>query len=522
MQRIPRQPEKAAAADYDLIVVGGGVYGVFLALHAARCGLRPLLLERNDFGGGVSANSLRIVHGGLRYLQSMDLSRHRESVAERRWHLRCFPDLVRPLSCVMPLYGRGLKRPSTFRAALAMNDALSLRRNRGVREDRKLPRGRVISRGRVEEASGLIPTDGLKGGGLWHDAMMISSERVLIEALAWAVNSGAGALNYVEAMELIVEDGRAAGVIGVDHLTGARLTFKSTKVVNAAGPACRALAERWHKDRPELFRKSLAFNLLFDRPAVSEHALAVSPAEDASKAYFVVPWKGRLMAGTCHAPAEQGDEAGRPGEALIEAFIDGINASLPGLGLSRSKVRRIYAGLLPADREGGGEPSHRPEVIDHGQRGGAKGLYSISGVKWTTARRVAADALTRVMGRRLKHLAGTTPPPPHRPAELSNLGLVAHDANEMRERLGELVEAESVVHLDDLLLRRVAGLDSDEAMVAAARAGAEVMGLRVAGLDTAWDRLVAALRSQGDAAADAVDRARPSSSPANVMARHER
>lgn len=509
MQRIPRQPESAAAAEYDLIVVGGGVYGVFTALHAARCGLRPLLLERDDFGGGVSANSLRIVHGGLRYLQSMDLPRHRESVAERRWHLQHFPDLVRPLSCVMPLYGQGLKRPSTFRVALTMNDALSMHRNRGVRPDRRLPRGRIMDVDAVAQACGQIPTEGLKGGGRWHDAMMLSSERVLIEALAWAVNCGATVLNYVEATELVTDNQRVAGVVGVDRVTGQRLTFKSDKVLNAAGPGCRALAERWHHDEPKLFRRSLAFNLLFDRPAVSEHALAVSPVGDKSKAYFVVPWKRKIMAGTCHAPAELGDAAGQPIAALIQTFIDGINASLPGLDLHAGELRRVYAGLLPAERDGGDEPSHRAELVDHGKGGGPSGLFSVSGVKWTTARRVAQDTLKRVMGRGLKILAGTQAPTPTHPLELCDLGVIAHDANELAERLGELIDEESVVYLDDLLLRRVTGLDTDEAMVAAASAGAAVMKLDGEALDTQWSRLVDALRRQRDAAADAVAAAKP-------------
>jgi len=522
MQRIPRQPEISTEAEYDLIVVGGGVQGVFIALHAALCGLRPLLLERDDFGGGVSANSLRIVHGGLRYLQSMDLVRHRESVAERRWHLRNFPDLVQPLSCLMPLYGQGFKRPSTFGAALAMNDVLSMHRNRGVREGRRITRGRILAADTVIEACGLIPSEGLRGGGLWHDAMMLSSERVLIEALVWAVKCGAVALNHVEVTELMNENGQVTGVVGVDRVSGQTLIFKSAKVVNCSGPDCRVLAARWDRDEPKLFRKSLAFNLLFDRRVVSEHALAVSPVGDRSKVYFIVPWKDKLMVGTCHAPASRGYADGRTKEELIQTFLDDINASLPGLNLERGEVRRIYAGLLPAEREGSDKTSHRPEMIDHGKEGGPRGLFSISGVKWTTARRVAADALNLVMDRRVKPISGNRPPSPLQPEILSNLGQVSHDASVLAELLGELIERESVVHLDDLLLRRVAGLDTDEAMVAAARIAVRQMALNDEGVGTEWDRLVAALRRQGDASSDAVAEARPKKSAlSHVKALHE-
>ena len=100
--RIARRPAASAARAYDLVVVGGGIHGVALAFEASRRGYRAVLLERADFGGGTSWSSLRIVHGGLRYLQSLDLRRFRESAAEQRWFLRHFPDLVRPLPCLMP------------------------------------------------------------------------------------------------------------------------------------------------------------------------------------------------------------------------------------------------------------------------------------------------------------------------------------------------------------------------------------------------------------------------------------
>ena len=83
--RIPRVPAESASRRYDLLVVGGGIYGVALIFEAARRGYRTILLERDDFGGGTSWSSLRIIHGGLRYLQTFDLRRFRESVAERRW-----------------------------------------------------------------------------------------------------------------------------------------------------------------------------------------------------------------------------------------------------------------------------------------------------------------------------------------------------------------------------------------------------------------------------------------------------
>ena len=96
------QEADTSSEPYDLAVVGGGSLGCALAWEAASRGVRVVLLEQDDFGAAASANSLKIVHGGLRYLQKMDLKRARASAAERSVFLRIAPHLVRPLPCVLP------------------------------------------------------------------------------------------------------------------------------------------------------------------------------------------------------------------------------------------------------------------------------------------------------------------------------------------------------------------------------------------------------------------------------------
>ncbi len=191
---IRRDPPGAATTSYDLIVLGGGIYGASVALEAARSGYRPLLLERADFGGATTWNSLRIVHGGLRYLQTFDLPRIRESVKERRWFLAHFPELVRPLPCLMPLHSRGLQRPSLLRLVLSLNDLFSWDRNRGVPENVRLPLGRMLSARETAVVYPEVPRAGLRGAAKWYDAAMSSSQRVLIEMLHWACAAGANRL----------------------------------------------------------------------------------------------------------------------------------------------------------------------------------------------------------------------------------------------------------------------------------------------------------------------------------------
>ena len=269
---IDRDLRAAAAHSYDLLVVGGGIHGVTLALEAARRGLATLLLERGDFGGETSWNSLRVIHGGLRYLQALDFARHRESVAEQRWLLEQLPDLVAPLPCLMPLYdpprGGRLRRKAAFRAAFAADALLA--------SPRTLPRGRLLGAAATVDLFPDVDRDGLRGGALWHDAMVPDSQRLIVELLRWACHAGARALNYVEAAELQVEDGQVRGVRAVDRESGRSFEIRAGAVVSCAGPWVRRVARRFDRDVPGLFQPLLAFNLLLDREPLAAGAVAVA------------------------------------------------------------------------------------------------------------------------------------------------------------------------------------------------------------------------------------------------------
>ena len=377
----------------DLLVIGGGFYGAMLTLEAARRGLSTILLERDDFGGATSANSLRIVHGGLRYLQSLDLPRFRESVAERRWFLRHFPDLVRPLPFVMPLYGppRGgqLRRPAVFRAALALNDRLA--------RERLLPPSRVLGVSETVELFPGVDRNGLVGAALWHDAVLTDPQRVLHETLRWAGRCGARALNRMEAVELRTDGRKVTGLRAVGLEAGESFELRGRAVVNCAGPWCRTIAARFDRDLPELFRPLLAFNLLLDREPLSQAALAVAAPGNGAQTWFLLPVDGKTLAGTFYVPAPEGSV---PDEAAVAAFLRELNAAVPGWDVRSEQVLRVCHGWLPARAEGSPVPASRPVVHDHGAAGGPEGLFSVSGVKLTTARAVAEKTLAKVLAAR--------------------------------------------------------------------------------------------------------------------------
>ncbi len=471
MTTISRQPATATHRVYDLVIIGGGIYGVMLALEAAHRGLQPLLLEREDFGGATSLNSLRIAHGGFRYLQTLDLPRFFESTGERRWLLQTFPELVEPLPCLMPLYGKGARRPAVLQVALTLNATLSWTRNRGVRANRRLPAGQVISPMQVRRLFPLVDADGLRGGAIWYDGSITHSQRLIMAVLRWATRLGATALNYVEAKSLLRQGNQVVGVVAEDTIDHQTYEYRAKAVVNAAGPWCREFAAQVDHDMPQLFESSIAWNALFDRPALSDHAVAVAPKQPNARTYFIRPWQGRLLAGTIHDPwVTPVTATPMPSAEQLAACLDDLNQAIPGLKLKPSEIVRIFSGLLPAKEAGSAELSVREVILDHSQQDGLQGLYSVSGVKFTTSRLVAEKAVDCIFPATQNKLPfGEAPVEVQRKRGVFDFNWYPTSDDQMwKSDLQTIAAEEAVQHLDDLVLRRTSlGDNPDRAMAIA-------------------------------------------------------
>src|ERR1041385_7908945 len=159
--------------DFDCIVVGGGINGAGIARDAAMRGLKVLLIDKGDVGGGTSAASTRLIHGGLRYLEHFEFGLVRESLRERETLLRIAPHLVRPLPITIPIYKHSKRGRLTIRAGMIAYDLLSA--------GKSLPRHRMLSRAEtLKQLPGLNP-QGLLGSALYFDAQVEFPERLVLE-----------------------------------------------------------------------------------------------------------------------------------------------------------------------------------------------------------------------------------------------------------------------------------------------------------------------------------------------------
>src|SRR5258705_1481352 len=168
-----RDLDQLVGRTFDVLVVGGGIYGLTIAYDAAQRGLSVALIDRADFGSGSSFNHLRTIHGGLRYLQTLDLARARESVIERRVIATIAPHAVRPIPFALPLYQS--IAITLMRAGFMLDRLIGFDRNRGVIPSHQLPGGRMVSHDALRRFPGLHRRGGTAAAGLGRLARFVAA-----------------------------------------------------------------------------------------------------------------------------------------------------------------------------------------------------------------------------------------------------------------------------------------------------------------------------------------------------------
>ena len=400
--------------EFDLIVVGGGIFGAAAALDAAQRGLRTALIERADFAGATSSHSFKMVHGGIRYLQHADIPRLRHSARARSAFLRSAPHLVQPLPIVVPTYGIGMKGKPVLRVGMAAYDLLTADRNRGIADrSRRIPRGRYMTREEVRRRYPGLAQQGLTGAGIFCDGQMYSPPRLVLAYVHSAAAAGAVCANYVEATGLIERAGRVQGVIACDVVGGARIEIRGRFVLNAAGPYAEwILAGSLGRGLSPLTPFSRDAYFIVRRPLIEgDHALtvpALTTDRDAivsrgGRHLFLVPWRGATLVGVWHKVYQGHPDDYEIAQAELEAWIAEVNCAYRGLDLSLSDVALGSAGLVPYGESNPDSTelkfAHRSRIVDHRAERGLDGLLTLIGVRYTTGPVEAAEAVDMVSER---------------------------------------------------------------------------------------------------------------------------
>lgn len=430
-----RNLEQLSAQIYDLVIIGGGIYGASLAWEAASRGLSVALLEKKDFASATSANSLKIIHGGFRYLQNADIHRMRESITERKILMQIAPHLVHPLPVLVPTYGHGIKGIEALTIGLVINELVSFDRNRiagqdgSVDPDKFIPSGRPLSRRAcLKQLPGINPR-GLTGGVIFYDAQVYNSERLVLAFLHSASQSGADLANYAEVSGFLRQEDHVKGVMVTDTLTNERFAVRARMVVNTSGPWVQQVVSLLNGEgQRRHIPQAKAINLL-TRPLFQNYAVGLprfserhstggrqngsrdgQPGEKKGNGYlFVAPWRGRSIVGTTYSLYTQSPDEFRVTAKDLQGLLDEINLAYPQVNLALDDVTFAHGGLLPlstADQQNDSiRLTRNYQIYDHRQEG-IQGLLSVIGVKYTTARNVANKAINQIF-----NIWGYQPPP---------------------------------------------------------------------------------------------------------------
>ncbi len=393
---------------FDLLVIGGGIYGACVAWDAALRGLTVGLIDQGDFGQATSANSLKIIHGGLRYLQDGNPWLMRKMSVERMNWMRIAPQLVHPLACLTPTYHRLTRSKSAYTAGLLINDLISFDRNRLADPQKHLPKGQILTRKScIDRLPGIRP-DGITGGALWYDAQIFNSERLLLSIVLSAAQAGAVAANYVKATRFLIRNQTVYGIQALDQLSGQELEIQARCVINCTGAwmdEILALAGATSNKRVE---RSTAINLVTRQilagPAVgflSQTSDSLHGGTEKSRMIFMTPWRGCSIIGTIHEPYPGKPDDFEVSEETIQKFLAEINLAYPGAELEREDVCYVHHGFLPMVAQNNSTGPVRllreSQIHDHQKDVQLAGLVSIVGVKYTTARKTAQEAVDLVL-----------------------------------------------------------------------------------------------------------------------------
>ncbi len=371
---------------YDLLVIGGGIYGAWTACDAAARGLSVALVEARDWAAGTSSASSKLIHGGLRYLENFEFGLVRESLHERRTLSRIAPHLVRPLRFAMPVSRGDRAGRLKLAAGLTLYDLLAGR-------DQPVARHGRLSRAAMRKRFPFMAAEALLGGFDYGDCQE-DDARLTLEVVAAAQAQGADCANRVTAETLLEENGRIHGARLHDTETGDRFELRAQAVVVAAGPWSRALLGA---AAPPM---QLVKGVHLVMPAIPDcrHAFLLTAPQD-GRVMFVIPWYGRTLVGTTEAEVadpQQLQVAAAERQYLLEAVV----ARLPGLGWRASDIIACYAGVrtLPvADTKSLSALSREFKLLNP-----KPDLWLPLGGKFTTSRNDAqgiVDRLVLALGR---------------------------------------------------------------------------------------------------------------------------
>ncbi|WLD94024.1 glycerol-3-phosphate dehydrogenase/oxidase [Alkalihalobacillus sp. AL-G] len=390
VQNRTRWLEEMQDSKLDVLVIGGGITGAGVLLDAQKRGLSCGLVEMQDFAAGTSSRSTKLIHGGLRYLKQFEWKLVAEVGRERKIVYRNAPHVTQPIEMLLPIIKGGTYGILMTNVGLMLYDFLA--------KVEKHERRTMLNKEETLKRVPMLKADGLKGSGRYIE-YRTDDARLTMEVLKTAIRTGAYAVNYCRAENLLYDKGKVTGVQVVDSLSGASYTIKADVVVNATGPwvdDIRAL-DRSKNDKHLHITKGV--HLIVSNEKLSLHTAVYFDAPD-GRMIFAIPRDGKVYIGTTDTFYE--DDRVHPTITPKDRhyLLEAVNAMFPEADLSEKDIESSWSGLRPLIHEEGKDPSEisRKDEIFLSK----SGLVTIAGGKLTGYRMMAkrtVDSIVKRMNR---------------------------------------------------------------------------------------------------------------------------
>ncbi|MEA5463200.1 glycerol-3-phosphate dehydrogenase/oxidase [Leptothoe sp. PORK10 BA2] len=394
------------ATTYDLIVIGGGINGVAVARDAALRGLKTILIEKGDFGGGTTSWSSRLIHGGLRYLEYFEFNLVRESLREREILLKTAPHLVKPIQMTIPIYAQGSRSYWEIQAGMVLYDLLSY--------DKSLPNHRMLGGRKMRQLFRDVEPEGCRGAAQYYDAQVEYAERLCLEIVLSAQDAGATMLSYVTVTQLQRQGNRISSLVCRDSETAEAFTVHGhdqTVVINTSGPWVDQICRRGIRgNAPAPVGKTRKIggtrgsHIIVEKfPGAPDEALYVEALTD-GRPFFILPWLGMCLIGTTDIRFDGDLDQVHASNDEIDYLLNETNRVIPKAQLTRELVRFTYAGIRPLPYSEGKKTSSitRSHVLYDHTSEGVENMVSLIGGKLTTHRQVGEEMVDAVLFKRLK------------------------------------------------------------------------------------------------------------------------
>lgn len=366
---------------WDVVVIGGGATGLGAAVEAAARGFRVALVERGDFAKGTSSRSTKLVHGGVRYLEQMNVTLVLDALRERGHMLRNAPQLVHDLEFVVPVFGYfGLPY---YGFGLKVYELLSGRLSFGT--------SKLLSREKTLELLPGVAGEGLKGGVLYHDGQF-DDARYAIALLRTLEELGGTVVNYVEATGLLQHSGKVSGVKVRDCESGTEGELEAKVVVNATGVFSEDVLAMDGEKKGQLLSVSQGSHFVLPHSWLPGGKAMMIPKTADGRVLFAIPWHGRTVVGTTDEGVDRESVEPRAMASEKKFLLEHITKYF-GRRPGNDDILSMWSGLRPLVKHGGGTTSKLSR--DHTVLVSDSGLVTVTGGKWTTYRRMGEDAINR-------------------------------------------------------------------------------------------------------------------------------